>query len=130
MAFLIITESIETTIEILESDIQLNEKVYQQTNNEIYKAKAGILRDRLNAAVRYRNFFDKKTAYEKIKHLKHKNIVKYIQKCSEITKDLKGIYFDKDRLLFRVQVTRGGKRIYLGQFDTPDDALEILKTQI
>jgi hypothetical protein len=130
MAFLIITESIEETIHSLQSDKHLCEKVFKDTGDKVYEAKAKYYADKLQAALRYQRLFERKSTYQKIKHLRHRNLPQYVDKCSQITKGLKGVYFDKDRLLFRVQITRLGKRMYLGQFDTPDDALEVLKQYI
>jgi len=130
MAFLLITESIENTIKSLSSDKEMCEKVYKQTGNEVYRIKAKDYADKLDAALRYARLEEKRTSYQRIRHLKFKNLPLYISKCSQICKGLPGVYFDEKRLLFRVQITRGGKRMYLGQFDTPDDALEILKTRI
>lgn len=130
MAFLIITESIEDTINALQNDKQLCETVYKQTGDKVYEAKAKNYADKLQTAIRYQKFYDRKSTYEKIKHLRYKNLSLYITKCTQICKGLKGVYFDKERLLFRVQITRLGKRIYLGQYDTPDDALEVLKQYI
>lgn len=130
MAFLLITDSIENTIEMLRSDQKLCETVYQQTGNEVHKAKAQDYGDKLNTALRYQKFFNRKSDYEKIKHLKEKKPNSYIAKCVAIAKGLKGIYFDKKRQLFVVQIRKAGKTIYLGSFDTPDDALEILALNI
>ncbi len=130
MAFLIITESIEETINSLQNDKHLCETVYKQTGDKVYEAKAKYYADKLQAAIRYHKFFERKSTYEKIKHLRYRNLPLYITKCTQICKGLKGVYFDKERLLFRVQITRLGKRIYLGQYDTPDDALEVLKQYI
>lgn len=130
MAFLIITESIENTIHSLKSDLRLCERVYKETGNELYKAKAEMYSDKLNAAKRYIKIVERKSSFEMIKNFRTTNPELFISKCSEICKDIKGVYFDKERMLFRVQITRLGKRIYLGQFDSPDDALEILKNYI
>jgi hypothetical protein len=130
MAFLIITESIENTIHSLRSDRDLCKKVFKQTGDHKYEAKAKDYDDKLQAAIRYQKIEERRTEYQRIKHLRHRNLGMYIHHCTKICKGMKGVYFDKDRLLFRVQITRRGKRIYLGQFDTPDDALEILKTHM
>lgn len=130
MAFLVITESIEETIDFLQANKQIEERLFQETGNELHKAKAEDFKNRLDAAKRYKRVYDRKTEYQKIKHLQQLNPQQYIEKCVEITKGMKGVWFDKDRLLFRVQIQRNGNRIYLGYFDTPDDAMEILKRYI
>lgn len=127
MAFLIITESIESTIESLKSEVDLHNQVYEQTKDSKYLIKAKTYQDKLNAAERYKLFFDKRSEWEKIKHLKTMKPSTYIQKCIAITKALKGVDFVRDKLEFRVRVMRNGKRVQIGTFDTPDDALEVLQ---
>ena len=130
MAFLLISDSIENTIDMLRSEAELNETVFKQTLDTKYQNKAKEYRDKLQTAIRYKKIFDRKTEYQKIKHLRFKNLNAYKDRCSDITKKMPGVYFDKDRFLFRVQITRKGVRKYLGEFDTPDDALEILQGYI
>ena len=130
MAFLIITDSIEETIKSLRANKEIEERRFKETGNDLHRSKAEDYKGKLNTAIRYKKIFDRKTDYEKIKHLKTLNPPLYAESCAVISKAMKGVWFDKDRLLFRVQIQRNGQRIYLGQFDTPDDALEILQRYI
>lgn len=130
MAFIIITDSIENTINSLNSDLELNETVFKQTGKEVYKTKVDLLKGKLKAAIKYKDIQDRKPEFEKIKYLKHKDKDQYISRCMKIVKDMKGISFDKRTLLFKVQITRNKKRIYLGRFDSPQDSLEILQQYV
>ena len=127
MAFLLITESIERTIEMLEADALSNEQQFISTGDVQFSILAHSYRNKLAAAVKYKRFDDCRSDYEKIKHFKTLNPVQYAIKCKEIVKDIKGVSFDTDRFLFRIQmVVSSGKKI-TGRFDTPKDAMDILK---
>ena len=127
MAFLLITESIENVIHSLEWD----EKVLKRANNihggAVYLEKLLSVREKLEAAKKYQRIRERKTDYQKIAYLKELKPNKYINECVEICRKLKGVTFIKKSQLFRVTLYRNGKRKYIGQFDTPDDAMEILK---
>lgn len=130
MAFLIITDSIDKTIKHLKEEIEKNKTIYKLTNDPEYFNKLRLNEDKLKTAIKYKKLYDKKSEYSKIAYLKHIDVDKYKKKCREFAKKLKGVWFDPQRLLFRVQITRKGERIYLGYYNTPDDALEVLQNYI
>ena len=130
MAFLLITESIERTIEMLEADAIVNEKAFIATADKKYSELANSYRNKLGAAIKYKRFDDCRSDYQKIKHLRTRNPVQYAIKCKDIVKDIKGVSFDTDRFLFRLQVVTGNGKKVTGRFDTPEDAMDILKMYI
>ena len=83
--------------------------------------------DKLRAMYMYRDLYNKKSVFERIKDLKFKNPNRYIQMCREMVAEIKGIDFDKNSGLFRVRIQRKKERIYIGSFDTPNEAVNALE---
>lgn len=69
---------------------------------------------------------EKKTEFQKLLHLKAKNLQLFLDKCVQLTKDIRFISFRRDRQVFEVRLTRSKKRINLGQYVSFDDACDAL----
>jgi hypothetical protein len=124
MAILILTESLEETIQTLEWKKGVLEDVPDKQDQ--FKDVCS----KLETALRYQEFYEKKSYYEKILHLKVKNVKAYIRECKQICAQMKGVDFVPKKLEFRVRISRGGKRVQLGMFETFDDALSILRMYV
>lgn len=74
----------------------------------------------------YKKVYESKSIFEKIVHLKVKNLQLYLQKCIDLAKSVKFISFRKDRQVFQVRVSYLKKKIYLGQYASFDDACDAL----
>ena len=131
MAFVVIVDSISNTIDLLHQEIQSNTtkaRNLDDPNRQQYLSLIDLNRDKLSAAIRYESIFQKKSAFDKyIKHLKTTNREKYIQKCKQLANGITGVTFDKRDLRFVVRLTRNNQRIYVGAFDTPEEALDVLQ---
>jgi len=126
MAFLFIEKPIETVIESLQWDIAALEKTAKKHPNEDLFTKINALNDKLRCAELYSVMSSRKGEYDKFKYLKWKNPEEYLLKCREYIANIKGIDFVAKTKRFRVRVSRNGSVKNLGEFDTPQDAIQIL----
>ena len=78
----------------------------------------------------YRKNLEKKSTFQKLLGLKPRNLELFKERCAELTKSVKYIWFRKDRCSFEVRPIVKDKRKYLGQYDNFDDACECLKTYL
>jgi len=126
MNFLVINNGVERTREVLEYDLRLVRQI-KETNEEKYSKKEKELVGKLKCLTLYEKILETKHEYREVLLLKHKKPNQYIERCQEMIKDIKGIDFNKKTGLFRVRVTENGKRKQIGEFDTPQDAIEIIQ---
>ena len=126
MAFLIIDRPIEDIISALKADQEIIERAYQMNPTDSLEHSMAANADNLRCAEMYKRMYDKRDEYDKFAYLKWKNPKQYIQKCRELIADISGIDYDKKANGFRVRVRRNGVQKYIGTFDTPKDATEVL----
>lgn len=74
----------------------------------------------------YLQNLEKRTSFERLALLRHKNIELYKEKCLQLSKGVKYINFVKTKVIFEVRPIVEGKRKYLGSFTNFDDACEAL----
>lgn len=127
MAFVFITQSVDSTIELHQGELNLVKKARSIADNLVLKNKQEVLEQKLNLLNKYNELVESRGAYEKIKHLKFAKPKVYAQKCKEICKSIKGVCFRENTGTFCVRLTINGKRKYLGEVDTPQDALDIIE---
>lgn len=130
MGSLLIERPIDETIDKLNKDREALERVYMSKQDETSFNSLRAINDKIRCANIYKKIVESRDDFEKIKHLKWKDPNKYIEKCKELVKDVKGINFMKREGLFVVRVQRNGKREYLGAFQSPQDAIEVLNLYI
>lgn len=121
MATIIIERPLEEILGDLNAKIE-----YLKENNE--RDKLRELKFKRRALLNYKKKQDSKTEFEKHLYLKFHDKERWFEKCKELTKDVKYVYFDTKRELFRAQKRINGKTKYIGEFDSIDDAKEIVES--
>lgn len=125
MAFLIIDESIPKTRKILKE-----RRMKIQMGLEISEAQVEDIDKKLLTLDRYERHYKKKSEYSKIKMLKHTKPNVYVKRCKRLIKDIKGISFLEAKMLFKVQKTFNGRKVWGGEFTDLDEAIEVLEVLI
>jgi len=100
--------------------------ILKENNNDYFKTRFNEIKRKIRVIIQYKKNNENKTDFQKIKYLRYRNVIHYAVKCEQIAKDIKGIYFDKATLKFRVQFTYNKQRYYVGQYDDLDLAIKDL----
>jgi hypothetical protein len=100
--------------------------ILKENNNDYFKTRFNEIKRKIRVIIQYKKNNENKTDFQKIKYLRYRNVIHYAVKCEQIAKDIKGIYFDKNTLKFRVQFTYNKQRYYVGQYDDLDLAIKDL----
>lgn len=125
MAFVFIDKPIDEVLESLKGSERLTMKAHSINPSEKVKQRLNEIRDKIRCIETYKEILSKRDEFDNFKYLKWKKPKQYTKRCKELVKDIKGIDIDKAGL-FRVRITDQGKRKYIGSFDTPQDAIEVL----
>ena len=123
MNFIVIDETVAKTRSQLKIERSSIKASLLQQKNKTYIDKLLEVESKLRALDR---FGSSKTEYQKIQYLKLPKPKRYIKECIKLSRTVPGISFNRKTKLFRVQKTFSGKRVYGGQFDSFDDAVESL----